>query len=234
RGKKKKDNNNATYCQRYRQKIQLKRLQSKPFDKNYRKYTAARQALYQAKKKQQQEQQPIQSTSTITVSRSDLRKGEGIQRRRQNTKKFKLEINKLQNSNKQLQMENKKLKEQLICLTSSSSSSTTTTTLSSSSKQSNADSTTTISPSTLFFQNLSPNAKRHAKARMVAQNSDLPRGSNSSIRNKFGINLSHQNVSSTRTTTVSRELADAVEQFLNNDEITRLTPDKNKIIDGKQ
>ncbi|CAF4621317.1 unnamed protein product, partial [Rotaria sp. Silwood2] len=174
RGKKKKDNNNATYCQRYRQKIQLKRLQSKPFDKNYRKYTAARQALYRAKKKQQQEQQPIQSTSTITVSRSDLRKGEGIQRRRQNTKKFKLEINKLQNSNKQLQMENKKLKEQLICLISSSSSSssstTTTTALSSSSKQSNADSTTITSPSTLLFQNLSPNAKRHAKARMVAQN----------------------------------------------------------------
>ncbi|CAF1491194.1 unnamed protein product [Rotaria sp. Silwood1] len=193
RGKKKKENNNATYCQRYRQKIQLKRLQSKRFDKNYRKYTAARQALYRTKKKQQQEQQAIQPTSTITVSKSDLRKGEGIQRRRQNTKKFKLEINKLQNSNKQLQMENKKLKEQLICLTSSSSSSsssTTTTTLSSSSKQSNADSTTTISPSTLFFQNLSPNAKRHAKARMVAQNSDLPRGSNSSIRNKFGINVS--------------------------------------------
>ncbi|CAF2784202.1 unnamed protein product [Rotaria sp. Silwood2] len=89
RAKKKKENNNAAYCQRYRQKIQLKCLQSKNFDKEYRKYVAARQALYRAKKKQQQEQQPIQLTSTITVSRNDLRKDEGIQRRRQNTKKFK-------------------------------------------------------------------------------------------------------------------------------------------------
>ncbi|CAF3293559.1 unnamed protein product [Rotaria sp. Silwood2] len=69
---------------------------------------------------------------------------------------------------------------------------------------------------------------------MVAQNPNLPRGSNNRFRNMLGINLSHQNVSSTRTSTISRELADAIEQFLNNDEITRLTPDKNKIIDGKQ
>ena len=40
RPKKKNENNNVAYCQRYRRKIQLKRLQSKAFDKKYRKYTA--------------------------------------------------------------------------------------------------------------------------------------------------------------------------------------------------
>ena len=40
RPKKNKENNNVAYCQRYRQKIQLKRLQSKAFDKKYRKYAA--------------------------------------------------------------------------------------------------------------------------------------------------------------------------------------------------
>lgn len=186
RAQKRKENNNATYCQRYRQKIQLKRLQSKQFDKKYRMYVAERQALHRSKKKQQQ---PMQSASTITLSRSDLRKREGIERRRQNTTKFKLEINKLQNSNKRLEIENKKLKEQLISLTSSSSSSTTTT-LSSSSQQSNADSTVVKSPSTLFFQNLSPNAKRRATERIIIQKPDLPRGSIRSVRNKFGINVS--------------------------------------------
>jgi hypothetical protein len=36
---KKKNNDNAVYCHRYRQKIQLKRLQSKNFDKNVSYYT---------------------------------------------------------------------------------------------------------------------------------------------------------------------------------------------------
>ncbi|CAF4793883.1 unnamed protein product, partial [Rotaria sp. Silwood2] len=34
------------------------------------------------------------------------------------------------------------------------------------------------------------NAKRRAKARMVAQNPDLPRGSNNRFRNMLGINVS--------------------------------------------
>ncbi|CAF1261115.1 unnamed protein product [Rotaria sp. Silwood1] len=89
------------------------------------------------KEKQQQEQQPIQLTSTITVSRNDLRTGE------------------VQDLNKQLQTENEKLKEQLISLTSSSPSSPSSpssTTLSSSSEHPNRDSTTIISPSRLFFK----------------------------------------------------------------------------------
>ncbi|CAF2418191.1 unnamed protein product [Rotaria sp. Silwood2] len=84
----KNKNKNTTYCQRYRQKIQLKRLQSKSFDKKYRKIVPLRQALRRAKKKQQQQQKSMQSASTITISRNDLRKREGIQRRHQNTAKF--------------------------------------------------------------------------------------------------------------------------------------------------
>ncbi|CAF4441840.1 unnamed protein product, partial [Rotaria magnacalcarata] len=238
RQKKKKKSNNATYCERYRQKVQLKRLQCKRFDIVYRENVARRQALCRERKKQRQ--QPIKSTSVVTISRADLRKREGIQRRRQNTTQLKLEIDKLKDSNKQLQRENAKLKEQLNSFTSSSSqqsnsdSTTTTAPSSSSSNQSNSNNTTTTSPSTLFLQHLSPNAKRRATARMMAHKIDLPRGTTRSIRNNFGINLSNQNLPPTGTTKVSRDLAIAIEQFLNNEEITRVTPDKKRIIDGKQ
>ena len=112
RQKKKKKSNNATYCERYRQKVQLKRLQCKRFDIVYRENVA----------RKKQRQQPIKSTSVVTISRADLRKREGIQRRRQNTTQLKLEIDKLKDSNKQLQIENAKLKEQLNSFTSSSPS----------------------------------------------------------------------------------------------------------------
>src|SRR5690349_372658 len=102
RSKRKKKNDNAVYCHKYRQKIQLKRLQSRNFDKKCRKSEATRKASYRAKKKQQQQQLPISSSSTNTTTRANLRKIEGLQRRRQNTTIFKLEIDKLQNSNKQL------------------------------------------------------------------------------------------------------------------------------------
>jgi len=46
--------------------------------------------------------------------------------------------------------------------------------------------------------------------------------------------LSNQNLPSKTTTISSRELTEAIEKFLNDDDNTRLTPDKNKIIDGKQ
>ncbi|CAF1551653.1 unnamed protein product, partial [Rotaria sordida] len=198
-----------------------------------------RQALYRAKKKQQQQQQSIQSTSTVTISRNDLRKREGLQRRRQNIAKFKLQIRQLQDANEKLQIENNQLKEKLISLTSSSSPMTTvtTTTPSSSLQPSNEDITpirSPTSPSTQFFQHISPNAKRRATARMMVDKSDLPRGSINSVRKKFGINLSNQNLPSKTTTMSSKELTEAIEKFLNDDDNTRLTPDKNNIIDGKQ
>jgi predicted RNase H-like nuclease (RuvC/YqgF family) len=172
--KKKKKNNNAVYCYRYRQKIRLKRLRYKNFDKKCRKSGAARQALYRAKKKQQLS---TPSTSTITTTRANLRKIEGLQRRRENTGKLKLEITELQNSNEQLENENKRLKAQLASLTLSS-------------RQTITDSRTTVSPSRIFFQNLSPNSKQRATARMMVQKPNLPRGAVESIRNKFGIHVS--------------------------------------------
>ncbi|CAF2859410.1 unnamed protein product [Rotaria sp. Silwood2] len=69
---------------------------------------------------------------------------------------------------------------------------------------------------------------------MLVQKQDLSRGSIVGIRNKFGINLSNQNLPSTKTTNLSKELNEAIEQFLNNNEMTRLAPDKKRIIDSKQ
>ncbi|CAF3378161.1 unnamed protein product [Rotaria sp. Silwood2] len=197
--RRKQKSDNVIYCRKYRQKIQLKRLQSRNFDKKLRKKEASRKAVYRAKRKQQE---TVPSASTTTISRNDLRKIEGLQRRRQNTAKLKLEKDQLQNSNKQLQKGNRKLKEQLASLRLSLSSS-------SSPQETTTNSAATISPSKLFL-------------------------SKQSIRNKFGINLSNQNLPSTRTTTISRELADAIDQFLNDDEITRMSQNKDNIVDGKQ
>ena len=52
--KKGKKDKNAEYCQKYRQKVKLRRLQLRNFDKKYRKKEAIRNASYRAKRKQQQ------------------------------------------------------------------------------------------------------------------------------------------------------------------------------------
>lgn len=183
------------YCQKYRQKLQLKRLQSKNFDKKFRTKVAMRQKLYREKKKQQQQRQSIQSTSTVTMSKNDLRKREGLQHRRQNIAKSKVRIRQLQDDNEKLQIENNQLKEKLISLTSPSSSTTTVATTTQSTPQpSNEDTTpitSPITPTTLLFQHISPNAKRRATARMMVDKSDLPRGTIRSVRKKFGINVSY-------------------------------------------
>ncbi|CAF1500514.1 unnamed protein product [Rotaria sp. Silwood1] len=121
-------------------------------------------------------------------------------------------------------MENKKLKAQIINLSSSSPTS----------QQTSLHSTSIVSPSKFFFQNVSLNAKRRATARMMVQKENLPSDGIVNIRNKFGINLSNQNLPTTKTTTLSKELDEAIEQFLNNDKIIRLALDKKRIIDEKQ
>ncbi|CAF5048538.1 unnamed protein product, partial [Rotaria sp. Silwood1] len=148
-------------------------------DNKLRKKEASRKAVYRAKRKQQE---TVPSASTTTISRNDLRKIESLQCRRQNTAKLKLEKDQLQNLNKQLQKENRKLKEQLVSLRLSLSSS-------SSPQETITNSAAAISPSKLFFQNVSPNPKRRATACMAIRKQDLPRGSLESIRNKFGINV---------------------------------------------
>ncbi|CAF1622120.1 unnamed protein product [Didymodactylos carnosus] len=95
------------YDRNYKSKVKLKRLQSKRFDKRYRKKASERKAAWRARQKQSSQ---IPSTITITPNRSDLRKAEGIERRRRNTAKMKSENEKLLNKNRQLEKENKKLK----------------------------------------------------------------------------------------------------------------------------
>ena len=180
KSKKRKKKDNAVYCQIYREKVRLKRLQSRNFDRKYRKNEAARKAMYRAtKREREQQQQSMAATSTVTTPKNDLRKIEGLQRRRQNTAKLKSKIINLENSTKQLQTENTRLKRKIVSLTSSAQQATT-------------DDTTTPSPSPskILLQNLSPNAKRRATARMMVQKPDMPRGSVKSIREKFGINVS--------------------------------------------
>ena len=86
--KKGKKDKNAEYCQKYRQKVKLRRLRSRNFDKKYRKKEAMRKAAYRAKRKQQQSLS-IQASSDIPISRNDFRKRKGLQRRRQNIKRLK-------------------------------------------------------------------------------------------------------------------------------------------------
>ena len=101
---KKRERSNAAYCQKYRQKIKLKRSQSKRFDKKIRKKESTRKAMYRTKIKQRQSRGPSTvSTSITTISRNDLRKIEGRQCRRQYTSKLKSDKEKLQDSNKKLE-----------------------------------------------------------------------------------------------------------------------------------
>lgn len=95
--------------------------------------------------------------SAKSISRSELCKREGIKHRRQYTKVLKLQIKELKYSKKQLEIENKKLKQELISLTSSFPTAAKAAFSSlSTSQQSIADNTTDIiSLSTLFFRNLS-------------------------------------------------------------------------------
>ncbi|CAF3809581.1 unnamed protein product [Rotaria magnacalcarata] len=223
---KKKKKTNAACCQKYRQKIKLKRLQSKHFDKKIRKKESTRKAMYRTKIKQrQQQEQSILSTSTITISRNNLRKIEGRQRRRQNASKLKSDEEKLQDSNKKLENENRRLKAQLASLLISSSSTP---------PEATTGTRTTTSSSNFLFNNLSPGAKKRAAARMRREKQNLARGTMERVHNEFGINLSNNNLASTGTVSTSKELASAIEQFIINDEITRLTPDKKQIIDGQQ
>ncbi|CAF5173499.1 unnamed protein product, partial [Rotaria magnacalcarata] len=182
--------------------------------------------MYRTKIKQrQQQEQSILSTSTITISRNNLRKIEGRQRRRQNASKLKSDEEKLQDSNKKLENENRRLKAQLASLLISSSSTP---------PEATTGTRTTTSSSNFLFNNLSPGAKKRAAARMRREKQNLARGTMERVHNEFGINLSNNNLASTGTVSTSKELASAIEQFIINDEITRLTPDKKQIIDGQQ
>jgi hypothetical protein len=87
------------------------------------------------------------------------------------------------------------------------------------------------SPSKVFFDNVSPNAKQRAVLRIKDKKEILPRGSSEQIRRKFGINLSKQSVP---TAPSKSSLRTQIEDFLSRDDISKLCPDKHKQIDGHQ
>ncbi|CAF5010042.1 unnamed protein product, partial [Rotaria sp. Silwood1] len=202
-----------TRDQKYKMKINLKRLTSKSFDKKYRKKKAIYQAIYRRNKKQERldEQTTMSSTSSVTT---DRRKNEGQRRRRANINKLKNENTKLRERMLELEKEMKQLK--------------------SSSQSTNEDSlheTPTSSPTKLLISSLSPPAKKRATLRMMNRKEGLQRGTISSIRRKFGINLS--NTYSPPSSTPS-QLEEAIQDFMCRDDVSKLCPDKKKQINHHQ
>ncbi len=190
---------------KYRQRIQIKRVQSKQFDKEYKRKKAASQATWRQKKKEQ-EQFKVSTPKLVSTNVNDLRKNEGQRCRRANSSKLKNENTELRKIIQNLTKEISKLR------TSRSSTPP-----------------PPQSPSKIFFDNVSPNAKKRAVLRL--KDEDLPQGTPRQIRDKFGINISKNNFPNK---TSQSSLQAEIEAFLCRDEITKLCPDKHKQIDGHQ
>ena len=200
---------NVCYEKSYRQRKKIQRIQSKKFDKECKKKKAQSQAKWRLKKKQQQiAPLPTPVLAPLTVSRrTDLRKVEGLKRRRQHLSQLNAQLEDLRQTVRQLSNENKKL------------------------KRSRSMSPPRPSPTTLLLSNVSPLAKRRATDRAKEKKDLLSRGSQRDFRTTFGINLSEH--SQPKHTSSSR-LRIAIEKFLCQDHISKLCPDKNKTIDRQQ
>lgn len=158
---------------RHRQKIKIKRIRSKMFDEQCKRKIALIQQKWR-KNKQQKQQQNIEtatlsSLAPTTTTASDLRKKEGLRRRRTNISKLRNENEQLHETIRQLTIENKRL-ETLQSQTSSRPS-----------------------PTKLLLDNISSSAKKRAIIRLKEQKEHLQRGSACDLTQKFGINLSIQN-----------------------------------------
>ncbi|CAF1481061.1 unnamed protein product [Rotaria sordida] len=140
----------------------------------------------------------------VSTNLNDLRKKEGQRRRRSNLAKLKNENSELRHTIQALRKEISKLR-------------------------TSRPSTPPPSPTKIFFDHVSPNAKKRAILRL--KDEDLPRGTPQQIRNKFGINISKNNLSSK---TSQSTLKSQIEAFLCRDDITKLCPDKKKQVDGQQ
>ncbi|CAF1396719.1 unnamed protein product [Rotaria sordida] len=81
----------------------------------------------------------------------------------------------------------------------------------------------------LFFNNLSPNAKQRAKARIIEQKEILPRGVNRNLRIELGLNISNPIHVSIYAPS---KLKDLVINFMNRDDISKVLPDVKKMING--
>ncbi|CAF4677834.1 unnamed protein product, partial [Rotaria sp. Silwood2] len=81
----------------------------------------------------------------------------------------------------------------------------------------------------LFFNNLSPNAKQRAKARIAEQKDQLPRGLNRSLRTELGLNVSNP---AHVTQDEPSNLKNLVINFMIRDDISKISPDVKKMING--
>ncbi|CAF2102076.1 unnamed protein product [Rotaria magnacalcarata] len=195
-----------TRDQKYKLKIKLKRLSSKAFDKRYEKKRAACQATYHRNK----EQKRLNEQAIASVIPTDGRKTAGNRRRRATINKIRTENMKLQAKISDLQKEMKKLN-LLVQKTNESSS----------------PETPPTPPTKLFVSNISPTAKKRVTMRMMDKRESFARGTISTIRQKFGINISKQYKPSSSTPS---QLEETIREFMCRDDVSKLCPDKNKHI----
>ncbi|CAF3359826.1 unnamed protein product [Rotaria sp. Silwood2] len=179
--------------QTYAERIKVKRILSKKFDKEWKRKRAATQIKWRRKKaeEQQQQQLTISTPNTSSSNSSDLRKKAGQKRRRMNISKLKNENTELRKTVRTLTKEIEKLRATRPLTPPSDS------------------------PSKVFFDNIK----------------NLPRSTSRQIRDKFGVNLSKQSVS---TEPSRSSLQTHIEDFLSRDDISKLCPDEHKQIDGNQ
>ncbi|CAF0883905.1 unnamed protein product [Didymodactylos carnosus] len=169
-----------------------------------RKWTAAHRL-----KKKQLKQEGVSANVSVpsSTTKVDLRKKEGKKTRRSKTQKLKNEIEQLRATVRQLTNENGKL------------------------KVSQSETPPRPSPSPIFLDNISPSAKRRAITRLKDAKDTLAHGTQKDIRTELGVNLS--NPSAPKKTAPSF-IQTTIENFLCQDHISKLCPEKNKIIDNKQ
>ena len=186
----------AQYDKRRHKKIKRKRSLDKIFDKEYKQKQALRQRKRRDKLKQQQQQHTVTPTlspgSSSITTKSDLRKKEGLQRRRSNTLKLKQENADLRASIRQLTIENNKL------------------------KVSRQQTPSRPSPTKILLDNISPSSKKRGILRIKDQKEHLLRGSAEDFRKKLGVNLSNSNAPKKTTPSTLRN---TIEQFLCQDQI---------------
>ncbi|CAM4846103.1 unnamed protein product [Rotaria magnacalcarata] len=191
----------------YRQRIKVKRSLSKKFDEECRRKKASSQAKWRRNKKEERQQSTISVPNVSTSRASDLRKKEGQRRRRLRLSSLRADNIKLRETVRILTKEIKQL------------------------RSSRTPTPPPDSPSKIFFDNVSPNAKQRTVLRLKDKIENLPRGTSAQIRSKFGINLSKQILPKTNSQSL---IQTEIETFLCRDDITKLCPDKHKQIDGNQ
>ena len=190
--------------EKYRQRIQTKRILSKQFDNDYRRKKALSQAKWRRRKR---EEQHMSTSTTVPINECDLRKKEGQRRRRAN-------ISKLKNENVELRNTVRTLTNKIAKLRSSRS-----------------PASPQQSSSKIFFDNVSPNAKQRTVLRIKDKKEDLPRGTSEQLRQKFGINISKKILPKK---TSQSSLRTEIEAFLCRDDISKPCPDKHKQINNQQ